>query len=821
MKNVLVVTTDLPFFPGKNGHDFFNLRYLALTDHVCVVAPKYDTCPPKSVDNLAVAIQELRTWPDLPGAVRSFVKNPAPSKPAFWIKFLPQPARWRILRRMLGISSQPADSLEGLAVLANCAPHLLEALQSRHWHAIVLIQSTLAPWLEFLPNAGSKIVYFHDVRSDYLARSINPPSQGALSAILHQETRAAAVADAVGFVSKLDLERARKKFTLPQTCLVAPIPVDTDYFTPRPGDWAKTPVKTVLFTGHLRHPPNVDAVLYFVNSVWPLIMLEMPEARFQAVGLTPHPEIVEAIARTPQAELHSNVPDIRPYFWDADVYVVPMRYGGGVRQKIFEAWSMRTPLVSTTMGAEGTGAEHGTHCWLEDTPQALATRIVSVLRQGPLSGMVEKANNLVTIQHSIPAAASSFQKLVHTAVQRRRQQPYKLLFDLQWMRFGASGGSEQMAHELIRSISLVDRTNKYRMFVPRSTYHDLDLAPGFNCKPFYSDGDEHHHERVVATFSNQLASSLSLPPVLNPAMRTLRCWRKMDFDFVHSMIGYVHTDFVDFPSILTALDLQHIHYPDFFGPDEWLERDQLYRKSAEKAEHIICISENTRQDMHRHYQVPLEKMTTIWLIPSQHAWSAPSGPVMKRLLGGMGIASPFLYFPGHCWPHKNHARLIEAFALIQPNIPKDLQLIFSGRAFPADHPAQKMIKLHGLESRVRHLGYRSAIEARTLLHGCFALVFPSLFEGYGIPVMDAIIAGKPVVCSNCTSLPEIAGTAALMFNPENTHDIAGRLLEIINDPDRREALIKAGRERRPLFSARLSAIKTLAVYQKVHDRLYN
>ena len=155
MKNVLVLTTDLPFFPGKNGHDFFNLRYLALTDHVCVVAPKYDACPPKSVDNLAVAIQELRTWPDLPGTVRSFVKNPAPSKPAFWIKFLPQPARWRILRRLLGIANQPADSLEGLAILANCAPHLLEALQSRHWHAIVLIQSTLAPWLDFLPNAGS------------------------------------------------------------------------------------------------------------------------------------------------------------------------------------------------------------------------------------------------------------------------------------------------------------------------------------------------------------------------------------------------------------------------------------------------------------------------------------------------------------------------------------------------------------------------------------------------------------------------------------------------------------------------------------------
>ena len=821
MINILILTTDLPFFPGKNGHDFFNLRFLAQTNLVSVIAPRYESHPAQGVGNLAKAVQELRTWPDQAQPVSLFIQDNAGSTPSRWLRLLPEKIRRRFLLKGLGILGQPDDAYERLAILANCAPHLLEALHTRRWQSIVLIQSSLAPWLEFLPQSGAKIVYFHDVRSDYLARSTDRPSRAAIQAVLAQEQLAADSSDAVGFVSSLDLERAQRSLRLPQVCTVAPIPVDTEYFSPRPATWRKTPEKTVLFTGHLRHPPNVDAVLYFLESVWPLINQALPEARFQAVGLTPHPQLEAAIATAPKAELHANVPDIRPYFWNADVYVVPMRYGGGVRQKIFEAWAMQTPVVSTTMGAEGTGAKSNVNCWLEDTPSALAARIIKVLQQPIPNEIVESASSHVARQNAIPVAAASFEKLVHAGAAYRRKRPYKLLYDLRWMQIGASGGTEQMTHELVQAISRIDRTNSYRAFVPRSTYHEWELDPAFDCVPHFSDEGQRQRERLKATISNQLASSLMLPPILTPEMRTLRCWHRMDFEIVHSMVGYVHPDLAHFPSILTALDLQHIYFPNFFGPAEWAERDRLYRESAQKARHIICISEHTRQDMHRHFQVPLERMTTIWLIPSRHAWSPPPRAMAQHLLAGMGVQGPFLYFPAHSWPHKNHAKLVEAFALILPHIPDNLSLIFSGKAFDADHPASVLIRQHRLEGRVRHLGYRTQLEARALLHNCFALVFPSLFEGFGIPVMDAIIAGKPVVCSNCTSLPEIAGDAALTFDPHNIHDIGGRLLEVINDPARHAALVAASRRRRPLFSARLSAVKTLAVYRQVHESLYS
>lgn len=820
MSSALILTTDLPFFPGKNGHDYFNLRHLAQTHYVGVVSPCYDSLPKDGVVNLEKSVQATYCWPRPVVPSPLFIHESSYGRLPSWVERIPHAWRLQLLRRLLGISGQPDDAYERLLILANCAPQLIRALNDRQWTAIILIQTSLAPWMNFLPRFGAKVVYFHDVRSDYLARADPSIVPGTVASVHRQEQIACDAADAVGFVSALDMKRAQNLLDLPGETVVAPIPIDTSYFVPRPDDWVKDPRQIVLFTGHLRHPPNVDAVLHFLANIWPLVLAEIPDAIFQAVGLTPDPRLQEAIAATRNAELRANVPDIRPYFWNADVYVVPMRYGGGVRQKIFEAWAMRLPVVCTPMGAEGIDARSGENCWLEHDPEEFAERVVQLLQQDNAKGLRDAAQIQVGRTNSIPAAAGAFTELIHRGVTARRKHSYKLLYDLRWMEIGKAGGAEQMTHELIQAISQIDRINSYRAYVPRSTYYEWESNPAFDCIPHFSDNDMRQHEHLQAALPNQLATSLRLPPVLTPEMRTLRRWHQMDFDLVHSMVGYMHPDLACFPSVVTALDLQHLHYPGFFTPEDWQTRDKLYRESAHKAQHIICISEHTRQDMHHYYQVPLDKMTTIWLIPSRHVWSPPADSIMRRLLVGMGVRDPFLYFPAHSWPHKNHAKLIEAFALILPYISKDMRLVFSGGPLPAAHPAHQLILQHGLEHRVKHLGYRSSLEVQALMHGCFALVFPSLFEGYGIPVMDAIIAGKPVVCSNCSSLPEIAGDAALTFDPNNIHDIGGRLLEVINDPARRATLIDAGRRRRPLFSAKLSAIKTLAVYRQVYENSY-
>lgn len=820
MANFLVLTTDLPYFPGKNGHDFFNLHYLAQNHCVGIVAPLHPFFPEAGVANLASTVDALYLWPRPANPGLLFISRSRNGHLSPLINWLPAKVKWRLLRRLLGLHHDPPDAYERLAVLANCAAQLLDALRQRTWHGLVIIQTSNRPWLDFLPRLSAKCVYFHDVRADYLRRAIPPVPPRILDFIRQQEDRVCRQADAVGFVSADDLAVAKTLFRVLPAASVAPIPLDQAYFTPRPADWPPPAYPIVLFTGHLGHPPNVDAVQFLVRDIWPRIVAACPEARLIVAGMQPAPGVVQALATAANAELHPDVPDIRPFFWNARVYAIPMRFGGGVRQKIFEAWSMRIPVVCTPMGAEGSGAVHGQHCWLEHDPAAFASRIISLLLSPPSPALLDAAAALVQRDHAVVVAGTRFDQLCQSAVHVRRHQAYRLLFDLRWMEIGRAGGTEQMTSELIHALGRLDHRNHYTAYVPRGTFHEWRCDPAFQLRPFFSDDTVLHTEQALAQLTNRLAEDVGRQPVLTPEMRTLRAWRRMDFDLVHSLNGYVHPDLHAFPHIVTVHDLQHLAYPQFFKPNEWAERDQLYRDSVRDARHIIAISEFTRQDLHRRYHVPLDRITAIWNIPSQIAWTPPSPAVRRRILARLGLTGPFLFYPAHCWPHKNHARLVEAFATILPRVSRDLRLVFTGRPFPPDHPALALMQQPALDGRVIHLGYRTPLEMQALLHGCVLLACPSLFEGFGMPVAEAIIAGKPVACSATTSLPEIAGDAAQTFDPENIPAIADSLLQCLNHPVRRAELTAAALRRRAVFSARTTAVQTLSIYRRVFDAVY-
>ena len=356
------------------------------------------------------------------------------------------------------------------------------------------------------------------------------------------------------------------------------------------------------------------------------------------------------------------------------------------------------------------------------------------------------------------------------------------------MELGKAGGVEQATYELISAISRLDRKNSYQVFAPRSACWEWDFPPRFKVSRHYSDAG--------APMSEDLA-----------------------FDLVHSTCSYIHPEMIAFPGILTIQDLQHLHYPEFFSKEDWDNREHLYRESAARAMHIICSSEFTRRDVNERFGVPLEKMTTIWNIPSDAVWREIPSVKRRALLDAMGVKDRFLFYPAHCWPHKNHARLVEAIGSIAGELPGDMTVVLTGGPFPPEHPAAALMRERRLGSRVVHLGYRSPFEVRALFQDCVALVFPSLFEGFGMPVAEAIIAGKPVACSNVTSLPEIGGDAAVMFDPLDVEAMAARILDIATDAELRASLSAAARRRRAVFSASLSAIKTLAVYEAAIGKL--
>jgi len=357
------------------------------------------------------------------------------------------------------------------------------------------------------------------------------------------------------------------------------------------------------------------------------------------------------------------------------------------------------------------------------------------------------------------------------------------------MKLGRAGGVEQSTHELLAALARLDRKNHYILYCPRSTYYELGLPSGFSHTVCFSDRWEVERRRLCGT-ETRLPSS----------------------DVVHSLIGYIHPDLADRTGVLTIADLQHLHYPSFFSPQDLATRENHYGSSARLARQIICISEFTRHDVHQRLGVPQEKLQTIGIIPGAHAQETLTATQRERLLASLDIHGPYVFFPAHPWLHKNHDRLLQAWDKARRQLPPGWTLVLTGKPFPPDHPATERLQAQIREGSTRHLGYRSPLEMQAVLQGCELLVFPSLFEGFGLPVAEAIIAGRPVACSQCTSLPEIAGDAAAYFDPLSIEDMSRVLVDASTNPRLRDRLLLAAAARRQRFDPLASAAATLGVY---------
>jgi glycosyltransferase involved in cell wall biosynthesis len=718
-------------------------------------------------------------------------------------------------RWLTGLSRNSDDALAWRLVLANLAPKILEALQEERWNTVLLSQSNSAAWLPFLPRSLARCVYFHDIRSDYLQRSTQQPARSNLRRIRHEERTILQDCDAAVFVSELDRARAEKLLQPPFPTGVAPICLDLDYFAFQPASINAAPV--VLFTGHLSHPPNVDAVVYFLESIWPHVLAGMPEAQCEIVGLQPATAVNEAIGRTRQVTLIPNAPDIRRHFHSSRVYVVPMRYGGGVRQKILEAWAVGLPVVTSTMGAEGIAAQDGINCYIRDEPAAFANQVVSLLSNVVPSDLLQAARLLVEKQHASLQSSPQISAQIKAATHRRQQSPPRVLYDLRWLVPGKVGGVEQMTRELIDEIASFDRTFEYRFQGSEKLFLNWRLPNTLKHKVFCPDGPDGRQMSRRDGLVQLLANDLALPTLLTPELRALEWYTRLDFTVVHGLACLVHPDLRRFPSVVTMHDLQHLHRPEFFSSEDIATREREYRESCRLARHIICVSEFTRQDVHQRYGVPLDKMTTIWNLPPRLTGAPMTQTMIRRLLSGMGITEPFLYYPSQPWLHKNHRALLEAMRLVDRTLPANYKLVLTGQPFPVDHPAASLLLETGLRQRVVHLGYRSALEVAALYRTAEALIFPSLFEGFGMPLVEAMQQGCPIVCGQNSCLPEIVADSALFTDVTSPNSIAEAILNITRDSKLRSNLQKSGIQNLRRFNRRNLAEKTRAIYASVHN----
>jgi glycosyltransferase involved in cell wall biosynthesis len=818
MPRTLFLTTELPYFPGQGGLMFLHIRHLSGAGMTGVVGPRYPHQPEDALQALRDTVARSYWWPEhpepgvVPGLPR--ISTPTPR----WVRLLPRSLKWQLLRRLTGLNQHSNDALAWRAVLVNLAPKFLEALGEEPWNALLLSQSLSSAWLPFLPASLARVVLFNDVRSDYLRRSPTV-SVDNVCRTQREEKRMLQQVDAAAFISDLDLARAKRLLSPDCLTVVAPICLDLDYFSFVPPPTDSRPV--LLFTGHLSHPPNVDAVLYFLSEIWPKVIAGRPDARFQIVGLQPAATVVAAVGRTPGVEMFADVPDIRPYFRSAKLYVVPMRYGGGVRQKILEAWALGLPVVTTTMGAEGLQAADGENCWLRDHPGDFAEQVVALLNAPQASGVNVRARSEVERRHSPSTCCPPLARLIESAVGRRRKTAPKVLFDLRWLEPGKVGGVEQMTYELIDELGAEDRSTEYRFWGPEHLFRRWRFAGDFKHRFIGTDGRETRQRAARDALTLQLCGDLGLPALVSPETQALELYTRLDFTVVHGLPSYIHPDLRRFPSVVTMHDLQHLHLPELFSADDIATREREYQESCRRATHIICTSGFTRDDVHRRYKLPLEKMSVVWNLPPRATATPLADATVRRLLRGMGIAPPFLLFPAQPWPHKNHAGLLKAWQQVLSEVPAELKLVMSGQPFPPGHPALALLAEPDLQRRVVHVGYRSPSEVAALYYSAEAMVFPSLFEGFGLPLLEAMQQRCPVVCGQHTSVPEVAGEAALYTDVSQPSALAEAIIRIIRDCGLRASLREAGTKNLLRFDRRQLAARTRAIYAQVHAQHFS
>lgn len=294
------------------------------------------------------------------------------------------------------------------------------------------------------------------------------------------------------------------------------------------------------------------------------------------------------------------------------------------------------------------------------------------------------------------------------------------------------------------------------------------------------------------------------------------------------------------PYIVTIHDMSSLLFAENRDGETSSMRHQYrlfrFRRSLLRAERVIAVSKSTERDVEDLLRIPHERMRQIYSATDprflEHSHLAESGsPAFeaweeerRRTLERYQIGYPFLLYAGSVRPQKNVPRLVEAFAVLRgelENHPKyrDLRLIIIGDEMWKHPQVRKMVIQTRMEPYVRFFGFVPFDTLRVFYSAATAFVFPSLYEGFGMPPLEAMAMGTPVVCSGTSALPEVAGDAAVMVNPENVFDIARGIREVLTEESLREELVARGHRQARSFHWDRTAREVLGVYEEVRGKV--
>jgi glycosyltransferase involved in cell wall biosynthesis len=270
-------------------------------------------------------------------------------------------------------------------------------------------------------------------------------------------------------------------------------------------------------------------------------------------------------------------------------------------------------------------------------------------------------------------------------------------------------------------------------------------------------------------------------------------------------------------SVVTIHDLIHLKMPQFFSPAQRAYARTVIGHAVRHAGAVIVDSQKTKDDILEMFKVKEQDVEVIHLGVRPMFRKLEDRSVVERFLSAAELKRPYVLYVGNVKPHKNIPRLLSAFAQIRSQR-DDLELVFVGGSCKEERGLAEQAQRLGIIGAIRDLHHVSDEELICAYNGAEVLVLPSLYEGFGYPVLEAMSCGTPTVVSTAGSLPEIAGIASLMVDPTRPEQLAEAVLNVVRDPEMKRDLIAKGKINVQRFSWRATAGKTVDIYEKVLSR---
>jgi glycosyltransferase involved in cell wall biosynthesis len=370
---------------------------------------------------------------------------------------------------------------------------------------------------------------------------------------------------------------------------------------------------------------------------------------------------------------------------------------------------------------------------------------------------------------------------------------------------GEVGGVQQFVLGLASGLSSLADGNEEYLFLAYAG-DDEWLRPFVSgaCRIIHGTGATRHPGWTTGLRKFSIVRNVGRK-LLAPLLRSERAVAGLPLPSSDGMIERAGVDLVHFPtqaafltnvpSIYHPWDLQHLHLPQYFSPEAIRKREKEYRAFCAQAQMVVAATSWQKQDLIEHYELTEEKVRVVEAAPVLDSYPTPTPADLHSVQQKFSLPARFIFYPAQTWAHKNHLQLLEALALLRDKDGQSVPLVCSGKLNDFYPLIERRVHELELEEQVRFLGFVSALELQSLYALARAVIIPTLFEGFGFPLVEAFLAGVPAACSNVTSLPAQAGDAALLFDPHKPEEIAAAARRLWTDDALCAELSKRGRER--------------------------